>query len=66
MSNQFRNLLLPPFSQARPGASAHVAEANDASMHRDRLLDDALAASFPCSDPVATLSVAGPTGSERD
>jgi hypothetical protein len=42
-----------PARQKR-GENGH--DATSAAAHLDRLLDDALAASFPASDPVSTLA----------
>jgi hypothetical protein len=49
MSTQYDNLPAQSLSRAA-----------QATAHRDRLLDEALAATFPCSDPVATLTVDEP------
>jgi ABC-type phosphate transport system ATPase subunit len=57
MSTQYDNL--PAQSVSQPGQDASL-RAAQAIAHRDRLLDEALAATFPCSDPVATLTIDEP------
>jgi hypothetical protein len=53
-------------AREKRGENGHVA--TSAAAHLDRLLDDALAASFPASDPVSTLAhdetLPSPSGSE--
>src|SRR5690606_21928228 len=44
---------LPGRSVRSQGASSQ----NGERAHEDRLLDEALAATFPCSDPISSLSV---------
>jgi hypothetical protein len=48
------------------GVPFSASEAHDSRAHRERLLDDALAASFPCSDPLSTLTFCTPAESELD
>ena len=48
------------------GGNADILARSTATKHTDELLDQALADSFPASDPVSTLSTDAPPASHAD
>lgn len=66
MTIQHLNYSLQRSSDPNEGVPLSASEGYDSRAHRERLLDDALAASFPCSDPLSTLTFGRPAESELD
>jgi hypothetical protein len=66
MKIDHRNYSLQISSGPHEGVPFSASDGYDSRAHRERLLDDALAASFPCSDPLSTLTFCRPAESELD